>query len=273
VSWVKSDDAMLGHPKWLQAVTAGGSAAIHLWFALMGWCSRHLTDGEIPPGAFSEIPHKPRGVKVLAKARRALVDASLMRCRSDGGLTMVDYLQYQPSRADVLAERDRWAQNKRKQRLGGNVPEDMSTLVPGDSRERPRGPVPSRPVPSDLTPSPPRDAGTPAHEPDPLVRKTLRGVVFKDEWRQAALMAGVAAEHVDEFWERLCDGPIGGKRGILPDRVLGQINYEWPKWSELKRAQASERRVPAKAGDDRMREQADRIDRLRAEERAEEARR
>jgi hypothetical protein len=138
------DDGMLDHPKWIRALRDGGSDALHLWLRLSAWSSRHLTDGVIPADVVDEIPG-PRGAKLRAKAQQALVNALLIERQSNGDLLLHDYLEYNPSRAEVLAERGRKAQNQRDRRLRGSVTGDSPECEAGESPVSHR--VPSPPVP------------------------------------------------------------------------------------------------------------------------------
>jgi hypothetical protein len=112
MSWIKIDDGLLEHPKFIRAARSGGSAALHLWLALSTWCSRHLSDGEVPHDMIESVGG-PRGAKVREKAFRALTDALLLLRRVDGGYTVVDYLQYNPSRTQVLEQRRRKAESQK----------------------------------------------------------------------------------------------------------------------------------------------------------------
>ena len=140
MSWFRVDDGMLDHPKWKRAIRDGGDAALHLWLSLGTWCSRHLTDGKVPADMLSEIPG-PKGKRTRERAMRALESEKLLVKHIDGSVLVHDYLDYNPSRADVLAERSRWASCKRKQR-------DTEPVHGGHSRDSRVSPdVPSRPVP------------------------------------------------------------------------------------------------------------------------------
>ena len=140
MSWSRDDDDMLDHEKWRRAIREGGADALLIWFRLRAWCSRRLTDGEIPADMVTEVGEVIG--KTRLRALRALVDAALLARRDDGGFTIVDYLQRNPSRAQVLQERDRRAEAQRKRRSSRDVTGHAVTSEP------PRNEVPSRPVPS-----------------------------------------------------------------------------------------------------------------------------
>lgn len=238
MSWLRIDDDMLDHEKWRRALREGGDAALLVWLRLTSYCSRRLTDGRVAADMVAEIAQLARS-KSRARALQALVEHGLCTRHVDGAIVVCGYLERNPSKADVIAERERRAQAQKnyadRKKLTGQQPVE---LPPPDPVALPQpDDVPSRPVP---IPSP---DPIPLRSSAPLeVVRSLRGVEFKHEWRQAALMASVAPDHIDGFWDTLCTGPIGGKRGVLPDEidryVLGQIQREWPKWSEQKRAES-----------------------------------
>lgn len=143
MSWLRNDDDMLDHDKWRRAIRLGGDAVMCTWWRLTSWCSRRLTDGEVPADMVEEIAQL-KGSKTRAKALRALVAAGLIEQRSDGGVAVVDYLQRNPSRAQVLAERERRAQSQKNRRVGENVTGHAPTSDP----KRNEVPSQSRPVPS-----------------------------------------------------------------------------------------------------------------------------
>jgi hypothetical protein len=171
VTWVKVDDAFPMHRKIPQI----GPEGVALFVSLLCFCSRNLTDGGFSEKDFSAIwPWKglsvPRGL-------RALIDAGMVEM-TDGGYRVHDYLLYQPSRAEVLAKRERERLKKQGQRAGPTPagpqgrPSGTEKLSPGESpASRARDPVPSRPVPDQISAdhgSSDRSGGTPPHEADPL---------------------------------------------------------------------------------------------------------
>lgn len=140
MTWLRHDDDMLDHPKWIRALRDGGADALLIWWRLCAWSSRRLTDGVIPADMLGEVARLERS-KSKARALQALVDSALCARRDDGALVIVDYLERNPSKADVQAERDRRAQAQRNRRLGKNVTGHAPTSDP------PRDIVPARPNP------------------------------------------------------------------------------------------------------------------------------
>lgn len=145
MTWLRHDDDMLDHPKWIRALRDGGADALLVWWRLCAWSSRRLTDGVIPSDMVNEVARVERS-KSKARAVQALVACGLCAWRDDGALTIVDYLERNPSKADVLAERDRRAQAQRNRRVGKDVTGYVTGHAP--TSDPARDEVPSRPVPS-----------------------------------------------------------------------------------------------------------------------------
>jgi len=112
VSWVKVDDLIYDHPKFWMLDSRRESALFLYVFALC-WCSRNLSDGEIPK---SVIHVQKRGAKTTCEK---MVEVGLFE--DNGRSYMVhDYLKYNRSREQVTALRtaashrkERWKEQRR----------------------------------------------------------------------------------------------------------------------------------------------------------------
>lgn len=168
MSWLRLDDDMLDHPKWVRAIRDGGSSALHLWLALCSWCSRHLTDGVIPadivPTLTTQWRSRDRTRALQALETAGLIakhepDASLAEANQEPessltrataapyGIHIVDYLERNPSRAETIERRGRKADSQKnhavRKKLTGQHP-----VVVVDDRPAPDPlPIPSRPDP------------------------------------------------------------------------------------------------------------------------------
>lgn len=103
MAWFKVDDDFFGHPK----VVAAGNSAVGLFIRCGSWSSKHLTEGQIP--------------FVIARSfgTQNQIDALLrvgLWNQKDDGYLIPDFLEYNPSRQQVLAEREAAAERKRKAR-------------------------------------------------------------------------------------------------------------------------------------------------------------
>jgi hypothetical protein len=93
VTWVRLDDGMSDHPK----IAALSNAALGAMVRALCYCARNLTDGF--------VPFKVLGRYSTAKERADLVTSGVLD-EVAGGYQIHDYLDYQPSKAEVLAERE-----------------------------------------------------------------------------------------------------------------------------------------------------------------------
>lgn len=136
--WFKLDDAFDMHPK----VVSVGNSAVGLFCRAGVYCARHLTDGFIP-SAVATMYGSRRDINQLV--------ASTLWVEVEGGYAMPDFLEYQPSRADV---EDRRSKRARAGSIGGKA--SASSRANGQANAPPHADPdastmaepPSRPVPS-----------------------------------------------------------------------------------------------------------------------------
>jgi hypothetical protein len=107
VGWLKVDDALTENPKCVGL----SPFAWTLWIHGLAYCSRNLTDGNIPHAIVPRLC----SIKDAAKAAAELVDAGLWHVTPDGW-TVHDYLDHQRSRAQVQADRAAAAERQAKSR-------------------------------------------------------------------------------------------------------------------------------------------------------------
>lgn len=115
--WFKVDDNLALHPK----VIAAGNAAMGLWVRAGAYCAQQLTDGFVPDHIVTALGGTRNQV-------RKLVEVGLWS-KAKGGYLFHDWASYQPTKADVIAERER---NKERQarwraRRGTNAVTDTVT--------------------------------------------------------------------------------------------------------------------------------------------------
>lgn len=118
--WVKLDDRFPSHRK----IALLSDRAFRLHISAICWCAENLTDGRISDRELALVA-KIRGVKATAQQ---LADAGVWD-RTEDGWEIHDYLDYNPSREQVLAERKKNAerQEKFRQRKNGKpIPPDGS---------------------------------------------------------------------------------------------------------------------------------------------------
>lgn len=165
MTWLKIDDGVRTHPKIVQA----GPAAAWQWFCGNCYCRQHLTDGFIPDGMLASLVP---GVneREARKLAAILVGVNLWHA-TEGGFTVHDFLDWNPTKAEVLAKRAE--DRKRKEsgktpdsekipagkvtdstltRAGGHVSPSVSSLGGVDSLEGGSGETKLRPQPLIMSP-------------------------------------------------------------------------------------------------------------------------
>jgi hypothetical protein len=147
--WVRLDEGFADHPK----IERAGPMAAWLHVVAICYCNRHLTDGRIPKAKARRLADIPTPDKHI----KALVDAGLWDDEGDDYIVH-DFLDYQPSRADVEADRaqarDRMAKRRRKPdgTFGRSSPEHPPNKNRSSPEVRPprSSSTPTRPVTEEL---------------------------------------------------------------------------------------------------------------------------
>jgi hypothetical protein len=159
VTWAKLDDQFHAHRKAKRAWKAH-PRALGLHLLALSYCAGQLSDGFVDTEFVEEkLPNR----RDFDKATEALVDAGLWQ-REGAGWRINDWLDYNPSRAEIEAQRAAKAERQRKWReRNRNASTDVSTdgerdaLVTDVGDAAPTRPDQSRP---DLTPpTPPTRSG------------------------------------------------------------------------------------------------------------------
>lgn len=140
MAWVRIDDQAPRNEK----IMAAGPAACWLWVCGIAHAQSQLTDGFISRQALKMIGI-PAGVVV--KLADKLVAAGLFE-RAEGGFMVHDYLEYNPSRGQVLAKRAEDADRKRRSE-SDRTPRGIHPDSGGPCARVPSHPIPSDPIPSE----------------------------------------------------------------------------------------------------------------------------
>lgn len=165
MSWLKLDDQFVDHPKILRAAQElGGRHArpriIAAWVAAASYASRHLTDGFIASSAIGTVlAHERRPNELVA----AFVSASLW-VEVEGGFEIHDYLEFNPSAAQVRKRREYQRDHKARSRAR-NASND------GESRNR----DPDDTLEGDLVVDSASTVDTPSTRSRPAVVSRARG--------------------------------------------------------------------------------------------------
>jgi hypothetical protein len=99
VTWVKLDDKLTTHPKWVGLTLEAKS----LWVHAAVWCGAHNNDGELPGDVMPLIAFTASvPASEMDAAADRLVKAKLWRRLSKGrGFEILNWLDYQPSKQQV----------------------------------------------------------------------------------------------------------------------------------------------------------------------------
>lgn len=128
MTWVKLDDRFAGNPK----VIAAGPEPMWLYVAGLCWCAQNLTDGRIPKAVLPILST----VKRPPACAQRLVEVGLWIDDGDG-YEVHDYLEFQPSKAKVEAEREAAKERQRKSREGRAGSHAVTDGVSADAPTRP----------------------------------------------------------------------------------------------------------------------------------------
>jgi hypothetical protein len=157
MGWLRLDDAFGDHPK----VIGLSDRAFRAHVMGLLYCARHLTDGVVPRAA---VP-KTTAVHELERA-------GLWTATRGGGWLIHDFLDYNPSKADVLADREQW----REQRVAAgkaraaHAQRTAGRFAPAGDQRSTSGPLASS-LAASTSPDP---APTPTPKPKDLKASTTR---------------------------------------------------------------------------------------------------
>lgn len=138
MSWFCVDDGFHSHPK----VMAAGNEAVGLFSRCGSYAAQHLTDGFIPEPVALQYGNR-RLVKKLVDTRLWVPEA--------GGWRMPDYLDFNPSREQVLAKRRAATDRQRRARSKGGGSRPRHAVTPSVTSHELTPEVTPPPSPSPLT--------------------------------------------------------------------------------------------------------------------------
>jgi hypothetical protein len=90
--WFRLEDSFYNHPK----ISRAGNAATGLWVRCGTYSAQRLTEGHVPADV-ARTYGRPREIEALLAAQ--------LWVANDDGFLMPDYLEYNPSKEQVLAAR------------------------------------------------------------------------------------------------------------------------------------------------------------------------
>jgi hypothetical protein len=125
MTWVKLDDQFPDHPK----IATAGPLAMAWHVAALCYCSRHLTDGFVPTRVArslidltgcAEITDTGNAYELKAATLIERLCASGAWHKEPDGYRLHDFLEYNPARSAVLAEREQAKARRGKRRKPNN---------------------------------------------------------------------------------------------------------------------------------------------------------
>jgi hypothetical protein len=245
MAWFKVDDGFATSPKVLSIPRPARLAAIGLWAIAGTWCSRHLTDGRVPTYMLEEW-----GADLSHGT--ALV-ASGLWVQTPEGFAFHDWGDYQPSKSETIANRERERQRKEQWRAKKAENAGESPNGTGEGRDKPSHRLSALPDPTRPDPTRPVPKGTSERAPR---SSTKRGERLANDWQPSAdsvAKAKIDAPHVnlrhehEVFVDYWISQP--GQKGLKLD-----WDATWRNWMRRKEsdfvspnpAPSSRRRAPTR---------------------------
>lgn len=110
MTWARIDDSFYTHRK-IRRAWHRSQASIGLHAFAIAYAADHTTDGHVPPEfVMDQLPDDEQRKAAI----EALIEAGLWRQNGDG-YYIHDFLDYNPSRADLTARREADRERKRKE--------------------------------------------------------------------------------------------------------------------------------------------------------------
>lgn len=239
MAWVKLDDGFAEHPK-VQEV--GGDAA-WLHVCALSYCNRNLTDGFIAAQLIARLSDR----RTPRKLAERLVTVGLWDA-VEGGWAIHDYLDFQPSKAKIDAERadarDRMAAARAAKDNAGSSGEHYPNFA-GSSDN----PDPTRPdVPSAQVSLTPKSLDSAGGVDNSVSRLTAIAEAYASHAYKAAIARGVQVKFQDRYEAKarrsaLAHEDIGRFAALFPtapaDAVAGWLHGDkgsmryYPRADEL----------------------------------------
>jgi len=222
MAWVRVDDAFYDHPKFV-ALTPG---AVGLWVIGLAYCNRNLTDGFIHNLALPRL--LADDMDTCVNYANELVAVGTWE-EIEEGYQVVNYLEFQPSAAEVRQQREverqrkaEWRARKADKRLSREASQRDNDGSPADV------PAMSRSIPTP-TPTPKVKSETRASALPPDFTPT-------DEQRQWAATV-IRASQIDGETQKFIDHfTANGKR-------MKDWNAAWRNW--IRRSREFDRQAPS----------------------------
>lgn len=222
--WLKVDDGFWAHPK----VVAASKSAVDLWVRAGSWSAQNLTEGRVPDAMITRLGSTRRWAEEL-------VFVGLWE-REDGAYLFHDWLDYNPSKAKVLADRAATAARVAKSRSNSR----RNAVTNGVSTDAP-SPVPLNQDISTSSQEPKRARDSTDDRSIEKARTSIMqgfGITNFNSIKLAIVQAAGRAV-TDEQATRIVAGMLAkaessGTKVASPQAyVLGSIRQSWPEVQQL----------------------------------------
>lgn len=111
MAWAKLDDQFNNHPKTREAWRTD-PVSVGLYALALSWAAQYETDGRVTPAwVEDQLPDEEQRTSAVS----ALVNAGLW-VENGNGWVIHDYLEYNPSKAEIQAKREADKQRKARAR-------------------------------------------------------------------------------------------------------------------------------------------------------------
>lgn len=158
LAWFKVDDGLHSSKKVMMIPRAQRLAAVGLWTIAGSWSAHQLTDGLIPDYMLKEWGATKKLVDALLQCglwvtvQPSSDDQATVNAWSRAGQAFANWAEYQPTKEEVDAQREKNREKVRKWREGKKkVTEDVTGVQPGNTPVSNPSPDPTRPDPTHLT--------------------------------------------------------------------------------------------------------------------------
>lgn len=216
--WARLDDGFADHPK----IEALGDKAFRVHVRGICYAAKHLTDGLIPMTVAERLGGK--------RERNELVRGGVWHA-DPAGYRLHDYLEYNPPRDEVLAERERKREARSRGGKAGEKSAKKARGVTGQSGEK--DPVFERTVPDDSEHEPSPDVPEPRPVPSSS-SPSEPGSGRPDVDQLAALVGGPSEEAADVRTPMLVD--LGFLETVFNDtqrHLFAKIVLENPEFRDV----------------------------------------
>jgi hypothetical protein len=202
MTWIKLDDQVTEHPK-----TAGLSCeAWTLWIHGLTYCSRNLTDGEIPKAFLPRLSP----VRRVKKATQELVDAGLW-IDEGARIHVHNYVKWQRSKSQIESDkesahaRQKASRERRKASTGADSADPVAVDVAARHERL------SRPCRGDVTP------------PDTDTDTDSGNTLQRDSVGVGPRLTGKARAIVAQVRSRAAQTATGGDVDLIVDQASARV--------------------------------------------------